>query len=316
MSAVDPSAPGLPIVPSGGGSLPEASTAGELLVSDGAGTDYTPTPRSDVVTDALVEMIGGEPEGSAIISDGAGDIRTVDATVVAPVLAATTSAELRAAVGSPLTYYAESFTAENGSDTASISGTGSTSTFTLTITASSRTYGSGGSTAPRLVLPLPTNAQEVTVEIGLTAASGVSTGGFKNMVVALRNAADGGAPTILWGVGFPDGGGAFYNNLVAGGNAGVPSTTTTHSLAADRWFRVTLKPREAFLSIQTGAGSGGARPTTWFGPGTACPLQTNANSVSYPDTTSSAALAIALVSHGSAITTSLTGTVTVRVVPQ
>lgn len=86
----------------GGGDLPAASTAGELLVSDGAGTDYTPTPRSDVVTDALVEMIGGEAEGSAIIADGAGDIRTVDANI-APFLAATSTADARDAIGAAAT---------------------------------------------------------------------------------------------------------------------------------------------------------------------------------------------------------------------
>lgn len=103
MSAFDPSAQGLPLAGSSGGSgLPEASGAGEVPVSDGAGTTYTATPQSDVVTAALVAMIGGEVEGSAIIADGAGDIRTVDANI-APVLAATTIAGARSALGSPAT---------------------------------------------------------------------------------------------------------------------------------------------------------------------------------------------------------------------
>lgn len=149
MSATDPSAPGLPIMPGAegmenpmttagdvivGGSagaparlaagdngkvltvtagtpawetpatftLPAALAADELLRSTGAGTTYEAVPQSDVVTESLEAMIGGEPAGSAVISDGAGGVRTVDPNI-APVLAATSLAGAQTALGLPWT---------------------------------------------------------------------------------------------------------------------------------------------------------------------------------------------------------------------
>ena len=53
MSGIDPNAGGALVVPGGGTSLPTASAAGELPVSDGAGSAYTATARATVVQAAL-----------------------------------------------------------------------------------------------------------------------------------------------------------------------------------------------------------------------------------------------------------------------
>ena len=82
----------------GGASLPTASAAGELPVSDGAGTAYTATTAGDVLALGMVAALTGEPAGAALISDGAGDIATTSADVSA-MLAAADAAAARAALG-------------------------------------------------------------------------------------------------------------------------------------------------------------------------------------------------------------------------
>ena len=86
--------------PIGGTALPTASAAGELPVSDGAGTAYTATSAGDVLALGMVAALAGEPAGAALISDGAGDIATTSADVSA-MLAASDAAAARAAMGVP-----------------------------------------------------------------------------------------------------------------------------------------------------------------------------------------------------------------------
>lgn len=88
MSAIDPSAQGLPLAGGGGGGLPVAAGADEVPVSTGAGTTYAAVSTSQVVADVLDATLGSEPAGTAIISDGAGAATSTSATVSA-LLAAT-----------------------------------------------------------------------------------------------------------------------------------------------------------------------------------------------------------------------------------
>lgn len=83
---------------SGGASLPTASAAGEALVSTGAGTTYAATPLDEVVIDGLKLALTGEPEGAALISDGAGGVDPTAAAVSA-LLASSTAAGMRSALG-------------------------------------------------------------------------------------------------------------------------------------------------------------------------------------------------------------------------
>ena len=99
MSGIDPNGGGALVVPGGGGtSLPTASGAGELPVSDGAGSAYTATSAGDVLALGMVAALTGEPAGTTLISDGAGDIATTSADVSA-VLAAANNAAILAALG-------------------------------------------------------------------------------------------------------------------------------------------------------------------------------------------------------------------------
>jgi hypothetical protein len=97
VSVVDPNGGGALLVPDGGASLPTATAADELLRSTGAGTTYEAVGQGDVVGDVLVAFIGSDPAGTAIISDGAGDVGLTSAAV-SGLLAATTAAEGRAAL--------------------------------------------------------------------------------------------------------------------------------------------------------------------------------------------------------------------------
>ncbi len=79
----------------GGTSLPTASAAGELPVSDGAGTAYTATDRSQVVIDGLSDLLGLSPAGTTVGSDGAGGMQPSSAPVAA-LLSAADLAAMRA----------------------------------------------------------------------------------------------------------------------------------------------------------------------------------------------------------------------------
>ena len=73
--------------------LPSGGTSTDVLTGDDAWT-----PRIDVVFGGIVDQIGSEPEGTGIVADGAGDVRTTSADVSA-VLAAADAAAARAALG-------------------------------------------------------------------------------------------------------------------------------------------------------------------------------------------------------------------------
>lgn len=293
-------------------------TVGQVLTVGDAGLPVwrtAATAYTDPLTTNgdLVIRAGGATTRLGTLGAPDGGVLTV--TNGAPAWAAASSG----GSGVTMVYAADCF-AEAGSESASISGTGSTSTFTITASSTSRTYGSGGATAARVVCPIPAGTREIEVELQTTAVSGMTTGGFRYLTMALRNVRDGNAPTVLWGVSVNDGGsgGLYANNLMGGGNAaGAFSTSLSVApTAADRWYRAVYKPREIFLSASSGSGSAGARPTTWAAPAAAIPLQTSGSSVVVPDLGSATALAIVLQSFGTGGATSITARVAIRVVPQ
>jgi hypothetical protein len=75
-----------------------AGGAGEVPLSTGAGTTYVAANLGNEVSAVLVAALGGEPAGTAIVGDGAGDITTTSADV-SSVLAAADAAAARAALG-------------------------------------------------------------------------------------------------------------------------------------------------------------------------------------------------------------------------
>lgn len=85
----------------GGSGLPAATGANQLPVSSGAGTAYNAISAGDAVGAGLVDALGGEAAGTAIVSDGAGDV-TMTSTDVSGLLAAADLAAMRAALAPPL----------------------------------------------------------------------------------------------------------------------------------------------------------------------------------------------------------------------
>ena len=240
MSAFDPSAPGLPIVPSGGASLP--------------------------TTPALALLDAGNPS-TFVTLDSSGEGTALSYAAAAALLG----------VSAPVTYYASDFAAEQGGvsgGAAAITGTGASSTATLTIAATGSSYGSGGSNSPRIVLTIPAGARMIEATVQTTATSGTGDN-WRYLGFALRNTPNGGAPTSLWGLGYQtllSGGSAYPGGLMAGANDGIGAVgiyTGTNIFAADRWLRLSWRPTESHFAFLTGAGSGGARPTVWYPPATA-----------------------------------------------
>ena len=210
------------------------------------------------------------------------------------------------------TYYADSFVAVAGSESASISGTGSTSSITLGASATARTYGTSGVTAARAILTLPAGTRAVWVEIQSTGFTGSGTSGNRYLAVAVQNVASG-VPTALWGVASTDSTSAsFGGNFLAGVNSGgIWSTNSGLAGGADRWMRATLGLEGAQLSALYGTGSAGARPATWAPPGSAPGI--NSGYAPIPDTGSTVYLVIFYLSTGGGAGTSVTLRATVRV---
>lgn len=207
---------------------------------------------------------GPAPSGTGLVSVTAGVLDTPS----------TLSTQLAAlGVAAPTILYASDFTVEAGGATggnATKTGTGSDATITLTSATVNTAYGSGGATAPRAVVAIPTNAYMVEATIQMTATSGVGdTNHF--LAVGLRNAPSGGAPTALWGTGMstvtsPNQYSGGMMSGAAGGNIFSGVVANTGLFAADRWLRATWQPRAPQYAILTGAGSAGAEPTLWHPP--------------------------------------------------
>lgn len=211
--------------------------------------------------------------------------------------------------GGPSVYYAQSFTAVAGSESASISGTGDTSEIVLSASSTSRSYGTAGTTAAHAILALPAGTRTVEVDRQVSAVTGSATGGYRFLTIAVQPVSSG-TPTALWGISVGDTGTIYAGNLLGGANSGAPSGTA--STLADRWVRVTLALAEPRLAVLAGTGSAGARPTTWA-PVTASPTLPGSSSYStIPDTSGSLYLVIAYQSYGTGGATSVTVRVTVR----
>jgi hypothetical protein len=184
---------GSPINGGGGGAgLPVASGAGEVPVSTGAGTTYAASPIGDEVLASLDVILGGDPAGSAIISDGGG-ATTVTSANVSAVLAAADAAAARSALCDRVISLA-ALTATNGTGTA-VAATG-------TLSYASGQTGTAYADYPRLVGAHGTSiwSFDASVRITFTGASGSNTvasmgigttGAVYNSLVMIRLFGDG-----------------------------------------------------------------------------------------------------------------------------
>lgn len=280
-------------------------TTGQVLtVASGEPTWAAPAGSSPTTTRGDLIARGASADQRLAIGAN-GYVLTSDGTD--PVWAAPSSAST--------TLYASDCTAENGSESASISGSGAASTLTLTASSTARVYGTSGATAARIVCALPAGTRDVEIEFLVTAVSGMNSGGYRYLSFGLRSTADGANPTsTFWGASFPDSGGSVYEgNLLSGGNAPSYSASAAHApTSVDKWFRVTMRPRAPFIAVMTGAGTAGARPPTWVPATNGTPNPTTTQTPSVADT-ATMSLAIVLQSFGSGGASSITGNLTVRV---
>lgn len=306
----------------GGASLPDtpadvlldAAGAGKIVglaQGTGVGTAFDP----NVVVEAGVGLAAGTTAGATLVGDGT-EGAVLTSAAISALLASADAAAARTALGittglSVTRYHASDFTPENGSDSASTTGTGVSSTATLSTTASSRAYGTSGATAPRIVLPIPATAREITVAIIITSVTNMSTGGLRWFGVALRNEANGGAPARLYGIGISDGVTWSPGNLMSGANGAgtVPNGVTSVGLAAARAHRVTIQPllpRVGYAAVASAA------PAGWGFPAQPASVSmTNAESVANMDNPTAIAIWLQPFSAGAS---SITFSVTVDVV--
>lgn len=279
-------------------------TAGQVLTVGDAGLPVWRAPADPITT--IGDLATGGDAGTTRLAVGA------DGSVLTSLGG---RAQWAAAGGSSssTTLYADDCVAEAGSESASITGTGAASTLTLTASATGRVYGTSGATAARVVCALPTGTHAVDVEMQVTAISGMTTGGGRYVGAALRNAADGNAPSVLWGAAWNDNNTLYQGNLMSGLNGGTSSAVSPAINAVDRWGRLSLRPRVPFLSAMAGSGTSGARPTVWAPLATPAALITSVAVPTIADTESAAALAFILQSFGGGGATSITLSITVRV---
>lgn len=177
----------------GGGGLPVAGGAGEVPVSTGAGTTYAASPISTEVLASLDAILGGDPAGSAIISDGGG-ATTVTSADVSALLAASTAAAARSAL-CDRTISLAGLTATNGNGTA-VAATG-------TLSYASGQTGAAWANYPRLVGAHGTSIWAFDASARLTITGAPSnqtaaslavgtTGAVYNSMVMIRLFGDGG----------------------------------------------------------------------------------------------------------------------------
>jgi hypothetical protein len=230
----------------GGASLPTATAADELLRSTGAGTTYEAVGQGDVVGDVLVAFIGSDPAGTAIISDGAGDVGLTSAAVSA-LLAAADAAGMRAALYAPLTTptFASggwTFTQPAGSTAAIASGV-----LTCTVNAAS-------ASSPDALRTITSEFDPLACDIRVRISAFSGTGTYLRAAMTLYLASGGyfWQPRIL--------GSNEEVSLVneAGATAGV---VVAGILGGQGWMRLVVRGNLGVF--YTGIGSGGAEPSTW-----------------------------------------------------
>lgn len=270
------------------------------LNADGEGAS---TAFEDVATTGIAESLSDADEGDFLVATGAGEVQraSVDPAAVRGVIGA----------AGATVFHADDGTAAAGSESASVSGTGADSTVTLTASSTARNFGTAGQTAAGWRVDLPAGTKSVEVEVQLTAASGLATGGYRYLGVALSNQTN--VTSTLCGVSLADSGNSYSGNMLGGTNAGNgPYTYTPTLTAADRWARMRIDISAGpMIRFATGTGSAGARPGTWSLPASSVPLPTNGNTGTVVDS-DSARLWIYLQSFGTGGATSITAKITVR----
>lgn len=222
----------------GGAGLPVATGAGEVPVSTGAGTTYAASPISTEVLSSLDAILGGDPAGSAIISDGGG-ATTVTSADVSALLAASTAPGMRAAL-CDRTISLAGLTPSNGNGLA-VAATG-------TLSYASGQTGAAWADYPRLVGAHGASlwAFDASVRIAITGAGGSNTVASLG-VGSTGSVYDATALIRLFGDGEIDG------FAVSGGSVWSVYTPGTVPVDGTGWLRVRVQA--GTMTFWTGVGA-------------------------------------------------------------
>ena len=217
----------------GGGGLPSGGTAADVLTGDDAWT-----PASTVVLASVDAILGGDPAGSAIISDGGG-ATTVTSAPVSGLLAASTAPGMRSALCDRAISLA-GLTATNGNGTA-VAATG-------TLSYASGQTGAAWADYPRLVGAHGASlwAFDASVRITITGTASVNT--VASMGIGSTGSAYDATVLIrLFGNGEIDG------FAVSGGSVWSVYTPGTLPVDGTGWLRVRVQA--GTMTFWTGVGA-------------------------------------------------------------
>ncbi len=176
----------------GGGGVPLPSTDGYLSVTSGAYD--APSSASAIVNAGISSMVGYDPAGTAIVSDGAGGAQSTSADVSTLLGAADAAAALAAIGGSPRTYLAEPFTATDWTIVAPTSGNAGTSVASFESGGVGRitldtTGAATGLTGPCIERALPTWDATARWRFRVRVVAQLNTSGFCNLDLYIRDSA-------------------------------------------------------------------------------------------------------------------------------
>jgi len=233
----------------GGAGLPVAGGAGEVPLSTGAGTTYVAANLGDEVSDAIVAAIGGEPAGTAIISDGAGDIGPTSAAV-SGLLAAADAAGMRAALYAPLatpTFASAGWTYAGPAGAAASIVAG---VLGVTINAATDTPAPTFAAGMARTITGEFDALACDVRVRISAFSG--TGNFLRLKITLFNGTQFIQPQVI----AADGTVRIDTDLGTGTGVVVAGI-----LDGEGWLRLVVDG--GLATVYGGIGTGGAEPTAW-----------------------------------------------------
>jgi hypothetical protein len=224
----------------GGAGLPVASGAGEVPVSTGAGTTYAAANLGDEVSAVLVAALGGEPAGTAIVGDGAGDIALTSADVSALLAASDTAGMLSALSLSWTEIAAAAFAHDAGTVTGGVASVVSTRLHTELAGVIADDL-SGGFLGPRHSIELPVDDGTAWSVAARISHTGLDSGGRVSLSLRRTTVQILGATIRSTG------------NLETFSDVAPPTSTITAGFASGDWLRLTR--RGGIMEVYTGTGA-------------------------------------------------------------
>lgn len=236
MSAIDPSVIGQQIVPDGGGGGDPPAGTGIVEVTSGAWVDPARSAAT-VIGDLFASMIGSETSGTAIVSDGVGDIR----------LARVASYQSEYDFSS-----SDGFTTDNGAGGNSAAITSGVARLVCAAGTSLRAGGVYNGPSIRRALDEPCDTIDVAVRI-----ASMSAGAVTQATLEISDAATGG--NRIAAIVDQTGRFYFYDQTTSAIIANIAGAFA--SFTGEEWLR--LRVVGGVVRALYGVGVGGALPTSW-----------------------------------------------------